>query len=100
MRDTALYAQILGIQPPWKVTEVELDRESQDVTVHLRCTKTGLVCPECGKRSPGYDSKTRRWRHLDTMQYKTILAAKVPRVRCDEHGVRQVQVPWAEERAR
>src|SRR5258708_21589344 len=26
--------------------------------------------------------------------------AKVPRVRCEEHGVRQVRVPWSEERSR
>jgi transposase len=37
---------------------------------------------------------------LDTCQYRTILIAEVPRVRCREHGVRQVRVPWAEEGSR
>jgi hypothetical protein len=33
---------------------------------------------------------------LDTCQYKTILRADVPRVKCQEHGVVSVSVPWAE----
>ena len=53
-------------------------------------------CPTCGKESPGYDTRPRRWRHLDTCQYKTILAADVPRVQCEAHGVVTVSVPWAE----
>ncbi|WP_445083986.1 transposase family protein [Candidatus Vondammii sp. HM_W22] len=29
--------------------------------------------------SPGYDSRKRRCRHLNTRQHKTILVAEVPR---------------------
>lgn len=57
---------------------------------------TQHTCPTCGADSPGYDSRTRRWRHLDTCQLKTILEAEVPRVKCKEHGVVTVSVPWAE----
>jgi len=53
------------------------------------------TCPECGKACRRYDTRTRTWRHLDTMQYRTLLTADVPRVECTEHGVKQVQVPWA-----
>ncbi|MBK7152405.1 MAG: transposase family protein [Sandaracinaceae bacterium] len=38
----------------------------------------------------------RTWRHLDTCQYRTLLHAGPPRVRCEEYGVRQVVLPWAE----
>jgi transposase len=55
-----------------------------------------LSCPECGASCGRYDSRTRTWRHLDTMQYKTLLTADVPRVKCPEHGVKQLRVPWAE----
>jgi transposase len=40
--------------------------------------------------------RTRRWRHLDSCQLKTILEAAVPVVECSEHGAQTVQVPWAE----
>ena len=53
-------------------------------------------CPECGGAASRHDSRRRRWRHLPTCQYRTILTADVPRVRCAEHGVRTVGVPWSD----
>ncbi len=97
MHDRKLYAQILGIESPWVVKSVELDRAQREVRVTLEVNKRKrLPCPECGKQRPKYDSRIRRWRHLDTCQYQTILVAPVPRVECQEHGVRQIKVPWAE----
>ena len=40
--------------------------------------------------------RTRRWRHLDSCQFKTVLEAAVPLVECAEHGAQTAQVPWAE----
>lgn len=97
MRDKELYRKILGIEEPWTVKEVELDRAKGEVRVRLE-HRGGrrLQCPECGTPCPGYDARPRRWRHLDTCQFRTILVAQVPRVECSEHGVRQVSVPWGE----
>ena len=79
------------------MTLVEVDTTSKAVTVHVRLdSSTPVHCPHCGKPSPRYDHRERRWRHLDTMQFQTILQADVPRVNCSEHGVVQMQVPWAE----
>jgi transposase len=101
MRDKDLYQQILGIERPWAVTHVELNRAAKEVVVKVtRDQRVALKCPVCTKRATGYDHRVRRWRHLDTCQFKTILEAEVPRVRCKEHGVHQDSVPWAEEGAR
>jgi transposase len=97
MRDKELYQQILGIRSPWRVAEVDLCLKQEAVTVHVALEPgSALHCPECGAACPGYDHRPRQWRHLDTCQFKTILAADVPRVRCPVHGVHQVRVPWAE----
>lgn len=97
MRDKDLYQQILGIKSPWRVFDVDLDVKGEAVTVHVALESNAeLLCPECGASCPGYDSRPRTWRHLDTCQFQTILAADVPRVECPEHGVRQIRVPWAE----
>jgi len=97
MQDRELYGRILEISSPWEVTEVELHRSEREVVVHVEWMPSSpLICPECGGMCPGYDRRERRWRHLDTCQYKTILSATVPRVQCPEHGVQQVRVPWAE----
>ena len=96
MRDHELYARILGIQPPWRVRDVELHLEAGEVHVFIAAERGAYRCPSCGKECPRYDSRQRRWRHLDTCQYRTILIADLPRVRCEEHGIAQVAVPWSE----
>lgn len=100
MRDTDLYQRILGIQPPWTITDVELDTPSKEVRVLVENRDPELPCPTCGHLCSRYDSRSRRWRHLDTCQFQTILVAEVPRVSCPDHGVRQVQVPWGEPSSR
>ena len=52
-------------------------------------------CPKCGKRSPGYDSRIRRWRTLDFGCNKVYIEAKATRVKCQEDGVIVAGVPWA-----
>lgn len=100
MRDTELYAQILGVQSPWNVDCVDFLKNKKEVCVTVSLSKAGYCCPECGKPCNGYDVKRRRWRHLDTCQYSTFIEADVPRVECKEHGIHSVGVPWAEEKTR
>jgi transposase len=102
VQDRDLYAAILGIRSPWRVREVELKLSEGEVHVHLE-HEPGIEwpCPECGKPCALYDHQPqRRWRHLDTCQYKTILHAEPPRTKCGEHGVRAVKLPWAEPNSR
>lgn len=97
MRDKELYTQILGICTPWQVSEVELSVAAGEVKVYVeQQAGTQAHCPKCGQACPGYDSRRRQWRHLDTCQFKTLLVADVPRVDCPEHGVITVDVPWSE----
>jgi len=101
MEHTTFYQQLLGIESPWKVTDTELSLESETVTVTVAYDRSEpLRCPKCGKSMPGYDSRPRRWRDLDSHRCKTWIVADVPRVACSEHGVQQVPVPWAESKAR
>ena len=57
-------------------------------------------CAKCGKVAAIHDRKARKWRHLDPCNHKTIIESEIPRVRCEEHGVLQVKVPWAEKNSR
>jgi transposase len=101
VRDTDLYQAVLGIAAPWRVVRVELalDEGRVDVWVeHGRGER--FACPQCDKRCAVYDHSAERvWRHLDTCQYKTLLHASPPRVRCVEHGVKQAAVPWSDPRS-
>jgi transposase len=97
MNDTSLYASILGVSAPWKVTSVTPALDEGEIVVRVEAPSSmKLACPECQTKCPRHDHRMRRWRHLPTCQYRTILEVEVPRVSCAEHGVHQVPVPWAE----
>jgi len=80
MKDTQLYSQILGIEKPWKVTDVQVSLADDEVAVRVSHGGGKLMCPKCRKTCPGYDKRRRRWRHLDTCQLKILLEADVPRL--------------------
>ncbi len=97
MRDKELYSKILGVETPWHVAHVELSITEGKVEIFLEHDgKKPSKCSVCDKPSPGYDRRQKKWRHLDTCQFQTILIADVPRTQCSDHGVKTIQVPWAE----
>jgi transposase len=101
MSERRVWGDLIGLVPPWRVREVELALEEGEVRIFVEVdARAVLCCPSCGASCRGYDARERRWRHLDTMQYRTIVIGRIPRVECAEHGVVQVAVPWAEEGSR
>lgn len=101
MQDTKLFETILGLQAPWRIARVELNTPQQRVDLWAEHAETRWPCPACGAMLATFDhAEPRTWRHLDTCQFETHLHARVPRVECPTHGVKQVRVPWAEPRSR
>lgn len=92
------YGLLLGIKSPWAVSGVKLDMTGKRVEIGMEYGQGHEVsCPECGKRCTIADhAPERTWRHLDTMQFETLIRARVPRSRCQEHGVKTISVSWAE----
>jgi len=82
--DTAeFYRQLVGIEAPWRVTDVSLDLEAGEVTLLLEHGGERVACP-CGRECAVHDhAEERRWRHLDTCQLKTFIRCRLPRTRCD-----------------
>ncbi|MBU2807448.1 transposase family protein, partial [Acidithiobacillus ferrooxidans F221] len=70
--------------------------EEKRLDLHINFPKgSRLACPECGQECPVHDTVEQKWRHMDFFQHETYLHARAPRVKCPEHGVRKVEVPWA-----
>jgi transposase len=90
-------ALLLGIGSPWEVKTVELKLAEKKVEIELGWQwGADAQCPECGRACSIHDCGAERtWRHLDTMQFTTLLRARTPRANCPEHGVKTMQVPWA-----
>ena len=101
MNQNELFSMGLGLAAPWKVVGSELrEKEGGGKELSLEIdfeAGARFACPACGAMCPAHDTVWRRWRHLDFWQHATVLGARVPRVRCGEHGVRQAAVPWARE---
>ena len=98
MQDRQVFEQILGITSPWFVSQVELALKEGEVRVALEHRPDAMWhCPDCGQVCPLHDhQEERRWRHLDTCQYRTVMSVSLPRTNCAQHGVKVVRVPWAE----
>ena len=96
------YSQLLGLGSAWLVDDVDLSLQDQRVVIRLRHDSSVPVsCPECGQACKLHDhAPERRWRHLDTMQFETVLSARVPRSKCLECGVKTIAVPWASPHSR
>lgn len=100
-QDLLLFQAALGLSEPWRVTSVEFDRESGRLDLRIDFPRGAtFCCPECERAGlRAYDTVEKMWRHLDFFQHQAHVTARVPRVECPEHKVRQVAVPWARERS-
>ncbi|HVJ80582.1 MAG TPA: ISL3 family transposase [Planctomycetia bacterium] len=95
------YALLLGLDDSWRVESVDLEVEKKRVEIRLIHAGGKIACPECGGPCGIADhAEERRWRHLDTMQFATEIVARLPRVRCPEHGVKTSEAPWAGKHSR
>jgi transposase len=99
VRDTEFLSTVLGVQPPWRVVSADLDLPAETIEA-LVVHEGPVACPQCGAPAARHDHRERRWRHLDLFQYTFYVVARVPRVKCSDHGVQQLGVPWADDRGR
>jgi len=88
----------LGIQAPWKLMNQYLDTDKTPHELHLEVKAergSEYACPECGQLCKAHDFQEKIWRHLNFFQHHCYIHASVPRVKCPEHGVKLIDVPWA-----
>lgn len=94
-KNLELFTLALGIKDPWKITKIELD-DKLDLHIHINFKKgTKFSCKTCNKKCEVHDTKIKTWRHLNFFEHKTFIHARVPRVKCDEHKVHLLDVPWS-----
>ena len=100
-QDLLLFQAALGLSDPWQVVSVEFDAEAKRLDLRVDFPKGAtFCCPECDRSGlKAHDTEEKTWRHLDFFEHQAFLTARVPRVRCPEHKVRLVAVPWARERS-
>ena len=92
------YQRLLGLEEPWIVSELVENIAQRRIDLKLcHAPNTRFCCPHCQQLCPVHDHAPERcWRHLDALKFSTFLTAKPPRIRCPEHGVASVSLPWAD----
>jgi len=97
MDELSLFTIALGLEKPWGVVDIKFSKDKGRLDLKIDFQKgSTFPCPPCEEgRCPVHDTKERTWRHLNFFQYETYLHARVPRVKCESCGIRQVEVPWA-----
>src|SRR5664280_3466116 len=102
IRDSSCSRWRWNLRTRGKVTRTDFNPEGVALVASI-CTSISLSvrrfsCPVdgCGQKAcPVHDAEDKQWRHLDFFRHEAYMHARLPRVRCHEHGVHQVNVSWA-----
>ena len=96
MQDPTLarFQLALEIAPPWEVDRLEFDPDQHRLDIRIGFQRGArFACPEGdSSECPVHDTTEKEGRHLNFFQHEAYLHARVPRIRCEQHGVRQVAV--------
>lgn len=90
-----IFSLMAGIEAPWILEKVEVD-ENKDLHMYVKYKRGNkFKCNKCTELCPVHDTVEKTWRHLNCFEHKTFIHCKVPRIKCEKHGVHLVDVPWA-----
>jgi transposase len=93
MNEKTLFQLALGLGEPWFVSDTKFDPAAKRLDLFLDFKRGhAFPCPECGKPGKAHDTEEKTWRHLNFFQHEAFLHARVPRIRCEDHGVRLIDV--------
>ncbi len=96
MKSEELFRKLLGLEDPWIIKEIKFDHQEKKVDIFLDFPKgSRFPCPVCGILYGVHETEERTWRHLNIFQYPTYVHAREPRIKCNEHGKKTVNLPWA-----
>ena len=98
MKTEDVLALGLGLAAPWSLLSQRFDMETNPFELHLEVgAERGAKypCPKCGAMCKAHDFEDITWRHLNFFQHYCYITARVPRVRCLEHGIHRTKVPWS-----
>ena len=96
MEQKQFFELLLNLTPDWEIKEVRLnDADEVDIFIEYKL-KVG-ICPITRQTCRIYDLRdSRRWRHLNVLQYSSYINCRVPRVINDDGKITTIEVPWAD----
>jgi hypothetical protein len=96
MEQLSLFSATLGLSPPWQVTSVAFEKESNRLDICVEFTPgVSLTCPVCGRHGHlrAAEEDTETWYHADFFRYAAYLHARIPHLSCS-CGTLLLERPW------
>lgn len=91
------FEKLLNFGPEWKVEKIDFN-EDNEVDIYLKWNLDDYKKRHIATYEFVHDYRDyRRWRHLDIMQFKTYINAKIPRIKTKVGKIESIKVPWASE---
>ena len=96
MLTNEVFTQLLNLPKPWSIERMAITTNPEETHVWMVHDYGHLACPSCHAACPVHDHMDERtWRHWDLWKVRTFIHARLPRVRCPQHGVVQIALQWA-----
>lgn len=90
------FDNLLNFGSEWKVERVVVNSKNEvDIFIKFELEEYKKNHIEDFEFIHDY-SDFRRWRHLNILQYKTFINAKIPRVKLKDGKIKSVKVPWSD----
>ena len=95
-----LFQMALNIIDPWFVSDLKFDEKAKRLDIYIDFTKGstfGYFDEESKKELVGlkaYDTKDKKWRHLNFFEHECYIHARVPRVKLPNGKVKLISTPW------
>jgi hypothetical protein len=91
-----LFELALQLEPPWRVVSSDLDFARQRVDLRLGFrADSRFPCPQCGRACEAVEFTEGTWRQPDMIAFEAFVTARLPSVRCPEHGDGALTPSWA-----
>lgn len=97
METNKFFSELLGFEAPWTVVRVEHCPEKNIVQLYVNYSESQWVDRQTGEIFEIHDFREEReWRHLDVLQYQTVIRCRTPRVKYSDGSVVSCPVPWGD----
>ncbi len=89
---------VLHLDSSWQVTDVKTNMKIKEIDVYVEYIGKQGEDPDTHEMYSLYDHReNRRWRHLNTLEYKTFINCCVPRIKDSTGKVKTLEVPWSDD---
>ncbi len=90
-----LFTQALGMYSPWLVKDVEFNDKQLNSYIDFKRGTRLVDGSDDTKAYSAYDTKMKKYRHMNFFEHECHLHVRVPRIKRDNGKVRLILPPWA-----